>query len=112
MAVMAKILSLAAASTIHFASQEEKTKKHSLLPLAGIYRSNILAYQTCGRNGDRNNFVFTRASDDAVNERKKDACENCMWKERNGDVFVGGKSSIIASTMRCIIEDRGFMYQR
>lgn len=102
----------AAAASSLFSVTWVKTKQHLLPHLSDVYRSSIRSYKSRGRNWDRNNFTLTRASCYDGNKSNKDASENTLVKERNGYAFIGGRISIIASTMRCIIEDRGFMYRR
>ena len=65
-----------------------------------------------GRNGDRNISTLTRASFNASHESNKDENEKIAENERNGDGCVLRVESASATTMRCIIENRGFMYQR
>lgn len=109
---IARIFSRESSISVSFSFRGEKTKKPPPPQLSVVYRSSFRSYEARGRNGDRNTSTLTRASSDAPNESNKDAIEKIVGNERNGDVCARSKISIIASTMRCIIEDRGFMYRR
>lgn len=114
-------ITLLSLSFVHCVRKNERQRKDSLIPSHAIhffhsdfYRSSIRFFSfLCGRTlslfmpGHRSFSLVC-----VLWEWKRWNIKSC-WREWNRMLFALRKQlHLFASTMRCIIEDRGFMYQR